>query len=63
MPEPGPLSLVAICWELRVIEDAMFRKQVSKVETVDVTVDSFDFVLYLVYLYSHGPRHAEFDLS
>mgnify|MGYP003296019470 CR=1 FL=1 len=30
-------------------------KVVLKVESVDVILDKTNFVLYLVYLYNHGP--------
>ena len=46
---------MAIRWEIEVIDEVMLRKQVLKVETVDVTVDRTNFVLYLVYLFDHGP--------
>jgi hypothetical protein len=43
---------VAIRSEIKVIDEVMLRKQVLKVETVDVTVDRTNFVLYLVYSWS-----------
>ena len=46
---------MAIRWEIEVIDEVMLRKQVLKVETVDVTVDRTNFVLYLVYLFDYGP--------
>jgi hypothetical protein len=49
---------VAIRSEIKVIDEVMLRKQVLKVETVDVTVDRTNFVLYLVYLYNPGPRRS-----
>ena len=55
MPHLGATTLVGIRWEIEVIDEVMLRKQVLKVETVDVTVDRTNFVLYLVYLFDHGP--------
>ena len=52
---------MAIRWEIEVIDEVMLRKQVLKVETVDVTVDRNSLYLVRRYSYNHGPHRFTFQ--
>jgi len=43
MPDLGGFEFGGIYWEIEVNDEAMLRKQVLKVETVEVTVDRTNF--------------------
>ena len=58
MPEVGVSAFVKIRWKIEECRSSDVEKEVLKVETVDVTVDRTNFVLYLVYLYNPCPRRS-----
>jgi len=52
---PWSFEFLGIRWEIEGDWGRGCQKQLLKVETVDVTVDRTNFVLYVVYLFDDGP--------